>query len=59
MCRATSEAHIGTMQTTSYNSDLTSFLVADRAAHLRADADRQRMLRRLTRRMRRNSLSSA
>ena len=59
MCPPTSEAHIGIMQTTSYNSDLTNFLVADRAAHLRADAQRQRLLRRLTRTMRRNSLSSA
>jgi hypothetical protein len=46
------------MNTTFPNTNLTSFLAADRAAALRADAQHRRMLRRLSRSARRNSLRS-
>ena len=58
MCPATSEAHIGSMNTTFPNTNLTTFIAADRAAVLRSDAQRRRTLRRLTRSARRNSLRS-
>jgi hypothetical protein len=46
------------MNTTFPNTDLSAFIAADRAAHLRADAQHRRTLRRLTRSVRRNSLRS-
>ena len=46
------------MNTTFPNTDLTAFIAADRAANLRADSQRRRMLRRLGRAARQNSLRS-